>query len=151
MINFLNENKKSVEIEMKDIFTAFTTDVIGNVAFGLEMNSLKNSDSMFKKMGKKAFEMRTGKTMKIVFLMSFKNMAKKMGVRLIDKDVSDFFMSSIKDTVEYREKNDVKRNDFLNLLLQIKNYGKLSGESEELGKLTFEELAAQAFLFFLAG
>ena len=35
--------------------------------------------------------------------------------------------------------------------MQIKNTGKLDGETVELGKLTFEELAAQTFVFFVAG
>lgn len=151
MINFLNENEKSVEIEMRDILTCYTTDVIGNVAFGLEMNSLKNPDSMFRKMGKKNFEVRTAKTFKVIFVMNFKKLARRLGVKLIDEDVSDFFLSSIRETVEYREKHEVKRNDFLSLLLQLKNHGKLNDEAEEVGKLTFEEIAAQAFLFFLAG
>lgn len=152
MINFLSEKEKSAEIEMKDIMTCFTTDVIGNVAFGLNMNSLVNPDSDFRKMGKKHFAITTMKTLRIMFLMVFKNLSKRLGLTLIDKDVSKFFMSSIRETIEHREKNDVKRNDFLNLLIQLKNHGKLSEDgSEEVGKLTFEEVAAQAFLFFLAG
>lgn len=151
MINHLSEHEQSAEIEMKDILTCFTTDVIGNVAFGLEMNSLKDPDSMFRKMGKKNFDVRAGKTLKVIFVMNFKKLARRLGVKLIDEDVSDFFMSSIRETVEYREKHDVKRNDFLSLLIQLKNHGKLNDEAEEVGKLTFEEIAAQAFLFFLAG
>jgi cytochrome P450 family 6 len=52
--------------------------------------------------------------------------------------------------VKYREENSVQRNDFMSLLLQLKNTGSLDGKSEEQ-KLTFEQIAAEAFVFFLAG
>lgn len=152
MISHLNENKNSMEVEMKDILACFTTDVIGNVAFGLEMNSMKNPDSMFRKMGKKVFDTPPLRTLKIVFLTSFRKTAQKFNLRMTDKVVSDFFLSSIKETVEYRENNDIKRNDFLSLLLQIKNHGKINDDvGEAIEKLTLEQLSAQSFLFFVAG
>lgn len=92
------------------------------------------------------------RTMKILALTTFRNFAKRFGFMVTDQDVSDFFLSSIKETVEYREKNDIKRNDFFSLLLQIKNHGKINDDiGASMGKLSVEQLAAQAFLFFLAG
>nr|CAD7423808.1 unnamed protein product [Timema monikensis] len=37
----------------------------------------------------------------------------------------------VKETVEYREKNNVVRNDFMQLLIQLKNQGKLDPEDED--------------------
>jgi hypothetical protein len=34
----------------------------------------------------------------------------------------------VQDTVTYREKNNIKRNDFMQLLIQIKNRGKVEDE-----------------------
>jgi cytochrome P450 family 6 len=152
MINFLNENEKSVEIEMKDILARFTTDVIGNVAFGLDMNSMRNPDSMFRKMGRRVFDTPPLQTLKVLTLTTFRKFTQNFNIMINNQEVSDFFLSSIRETVEYRESNDIKRNDFLSLLLQIKNHGKISDDvGEAIGKLTMEELAAQSFLFFLAG
>lgn len=44
-------------------------------------------------------------------------------------------MGVVKDTVEYREKNNVSRKDFMQLLLQLKNKGKI-----ETTNLTDDEL-----------
>lgn len=152
MIDYMEKQGTTFEIEMKEILARFTTDVIGNVAFGLEMNSMKDPNSMFRKMGRKVFDMSPLKMMKFMLIMSFKSLAKKLNLMISDKEVSDFFLSSIRETVEYREKNNIKRNDFLSLLLEIKNHGKISDDiGEAVGKLTFEELAAQSFVFFLAG
>jgi cytochrome P450 family 6 len=38
------------------------------------------------------------------------------------------------DTVNYRERNNITRKDFMQLLIQIKNKGKLEEENEILEK-----------------
>lgn len=139
-------------LEMKELLSQFTTDVIGNVAFGLEINSMENSESEFRRMGRKAFNTPPTRTLKIFFLTCFPKLARRMGLWISDKEITDFFIKSVRDTVEYREKNNIQRNDFLNLLIQIKNHGKIDGEKGEgQGTWTIEELTAQCFLFFLAG
>jgi len=40
------------EVEVKEILSRYTIDVISSVAFGLETNSLKNPDAEFLKIGK---------------------------------------------------------------------------------------------------
>lgn len=39
--------------------------------------------------------------------------------------MSKFFLNAIKETMDYREQNNVRRNDFMDLLIQLKNKGKL--------------------------
>lgn len=152
MIAYVHENAKSDQTEMKDILARFTTDVIGNVAFGLDMNSMKYPDSMFRKMGRKVFDTPPLQTLKVVFLTTFRKYLKNFNFMVTNQEVSDFFLSSIRETVEYRENNDVKRNDFLSLLLQIKKHGKINDDvGDSIGGMTTEELAAQSFLFFVAG
>jgi cytochrome P450 family 6 len=73
----------------------------------------------------------------------FKDLARKLHVSLTRSDSADFFMSAVKQTVEYREKNNISRNDFMHLLIQLKNNGAIEGESTKIGNLTVEEIAAQ--------
>lgn len=79
---------------------------------------------------------------------------------MVPKDVSKYFMKAIKDTMDYRENNGIVRNDFLDLVLQLKNKGRLTDEIETTNgateksdstKFTFEEAAAQVFVFYIAG
>ncbi|XP_058060790.1 probable cytochrome P450 6a14 [Anopheles bellator] len=152
--NFM-ENMEQTEIEMKDVLGRFTTDVIGTCAFGIECNTLEYPDSNFRKYGNKAFELDIVTQTKFFFAASYPRLARALRVKIIKGDVTEFFMSIVKETVDYREKHDVKRNDFMNLLLQIKNKGKLNDQSTAVGKgevgLTTSELAAQVFIFFLGG
>lgn len=43
-----------LELDFKDIFTRYTNDVIASSAFGIKVNSLKERDNEFYKMGKEA-------------------------------------------------------------------------------------------------
>ncbi|XP_055697199.1 probable cytochrome P450 6a14 [Phlebotomus papatasi] len=150
---FLKPYAKGIEeVEMREILARFTTDIIGNCAFGVECNSLKDPNTEIRRLGKKFFEFGGPiGIMKAIVATAFPKFAKKFRLKITPDDVTSFFMDLLRDTIDYREKNNVKRNDFLSLLIQLKNTGKLEGDDVDLGKITFEELAAQTFLFFGAG
>lgn len=147
----LSSEGSSQELELKELLSQFTTDVIGNVAFGIECNSMKDPQSEFRRIGRKIFEPSAKKFLKDLFIGMFPNVSRKLRLRTTLPEVTDFFLKLLNDTVQYRLENDVQRNDFLSLLIQIMNTGKLEGDNTDLGKMTFNELAAQVFLFFIAG
>lgn len=133
-------------IEVKNILSNFTTDVIGNVAFGLEMNAIEDPDSEFRVMGRKIFAPENNFFLKALFLISFRDLAKKLHMKLIPKDVSAFFLSSIRQTLSYRIDNKIERNDFFNLMVKM-----YQSEGKDGEKLSFNEIAANCFVFFNAG
>ena len=130
------------EVEIKELLAQFTTDVIGSVAFGLEMNAMKDKDNQFRTMGKKIFETSPIRAFKRVLSAAFPEIAIRLGVRLNTEEVTEFFMQLIQETIEYRERNQVTRNDFLQLLMQLR-------DTED--SLTFSEMVAQAVVFYTAG
>jgi len=117
-------------IEIKDILARFTTDVISSCAFGIECNCLKNEDAEFRKWGRKIF----GTSLKQLVLDILSDIAPSvldtLKLSTIDSDVAKYFRNMVQETVEYREKNNVKRNDFLQLLIQLKNKGLLEDEEK---------------------
>ncbi|XP_055378933.1 probable cytochrome P450 6a20 [Condylostylus longicornis] len=150
LVDFLDEsirNSKTdkTELQMKEVFSCFTTDVIGTCAFGIECNSLKDPRAEFRKYGRKIIEEpRIGVLLRL-FATFFPNLCRKLHVKSERDDVSEFFMSALRETIDFREKNNVKRNDFLDMMIELKN----SPNEDE--RLTFNEIAAQAYIFFLAG
>lgn len=143
-------------IEMKDFLARFTTDVIGSCAFGLECNSLKNPRAEFRLMGKRAFTQTPIDALKMIIIRSFPSVARFLQLGVFAGSVSKFFKKVVEDTIEYRERNNITRKDFLQLLIQLKNKGKLEddprNERDHCDKpLSTDEVAAQAFIFFLAG
>lgn len=147
LTDFVGEKaKKNEPVDIKDIFSRFTTNIIGSCAFGIECNCFTDPNSEFAQMGRSFFHRNTFENLKLTFIVNFPTIAKKLGFRMIRKSTSDFYRNVTKSLTEYREKNNVTRKDFMQLLIDLKNT-----ENPELGKLTMDEITAQAFVFFIAG
>ncbi|KAJ8913649.1 hypothetical protein NQ315_007366 [Exocentrus adspersus] len=142
-------------IDIKEILAKFSTDVIGSCAFGLEFNSFTDENSPFRYHGRKLFQRNRLQLIRVTFTNAFPNLARAMHITSTPKDTSDFFRKAVADTITYRQKNNVTRNDFLQLLIELmdKKVGisnGFKGSSEGTG-LTMDEAAAQCFVFFIAG
>ncbi|XP_017150534.1 probable cytochrome P450 6a20 [Drosophila miranda] len=135
-------------LNVADLVSRFSADVIGSCAFGLECNSLRNPNAEFVTMGKAAItERRYGKTADLFFFGAPK-LAAKLRMKETVQKVEDFYMKIVRETVDYRLKDNVKRNDFMDMLIDMMiKYDK--GNKQD--GISFNELAAQAFIFFLAG
>ncbi|CAD7079502.1 unnamed protein product [Hermetia illucens] len=140
------------ETQLKDLLGRYTTDVIGTYAFGIECDSLKDPNFIFRHYGRKVAEEPNLNPIVHFLVTIYPNLARKLKIRTIGKDVTEFFIETVRKTIQYREENNVQRNDFMDLLIQInKDVEKNVGQSETSRRLTLEEMAAQAFLFFVAG
>ncbi|CAO1432966.1 unnamed protein product [Diamesa hyperborea] len=136
------------DADMREFLAEFTTDVIGNIAFGLECNSLEDPDSEFRKYGKKVFEMSPTRVLRFFLTSAFPNTSRNLGIKSTNEEPAKFFTDAFIKTVEYREQNNIERNDFLQLLIQQKN----SSEGlKETSSLTNLELAAEGFIFYIGG
>lgn len=137
------QSEEQEAVDVKDMFARFTTDIIGSCAFGIECNSLVDVNAEFRTYGRRFFEEVNQNNLKFGFGVAFPKFANKLGITIFPKSISDFFMNAIGDTVAYREKNNVQRNDFMDILINLKNQSK--------DNISLNELAAQAFVFYLAG
>ncbi|CAD7079539.1 unnamed protein product [Hermetia illucens] len=132
-------------IEIKELLARFTTDVIGTCAFGIECNSLKDPNAEFRRMGRKFFAEPPLRTFGRTLVNQFPKLSIELGIKTTSTEVSSFFMGIVKETLEYREKNNIRRDDFMDLLIQLKRSSTADNE------FSVVDVAAQAFLFFLAG
>uniref|UniRef100_A0AAT9UU46 Cytochrome P450 6PX1 short isoform n=1 Tax=Maconellicoccus hirsutus TaxID=177089 RepID=A0AAT9UU46_MACHI len=154
LTNLVDETiKTEQEIEIKELMSRFTTDIISSCVFGLKSNTLKNPDSIFREMGKRIFSTRTNRVTS--FLNSiFPWLRRLLNYKMIDPQVNDFFMNLVKDTIQYRETNKVTRNDFLDLLIALRNETNAQlNDTDADKKFEFNDgiLTAQCFVFFVAG
>lgn len=134
------------EIEFREVFSRYGTDVIGNTAFGIQCNSIADPDNEFRQKSKKSFEPGLWLKFRLVFAFAYPKLAKKLNVKITDSKLSKFFINIVRQNIEYRKVNQIVRNDFFQLLMNLQGNGV---EAEE--KLSVDEITAQAFLFFSAG
>lgn len=51
-------------------------------------------------------------------------------LKSVDDDVEEFVLSLIKQSIDYRETNNISRKDLLQLLIQLRNTGKVKVDGE---------------------
>lgn len=118
---YLNEivSKDSI-VECRNVTSKFTIDVIGSCAFGLEMNALKEENNQFHKIGRQIFH----SSPKTIIRNMFREMPwlyKHLGYILKDHDVDKFITDITRKTIEYRKRNNVRRHDFIDTLIDLKD------------------------------
>ncbi|KAL5291884.1 hypothetical protein ACFFRR_010952 [Megaselia abdita] len=152
---FCDVYKKLLEnesvIEIKDLNARYTTDVIGTCAFGIDCNSLADPNADFRRYCGQFFTDRRHNPMVEGLILSFPKLAERLNVKFTPQPVSDFFLKAVDDTVAYREDNKVIRNDFMSMLIDLKNHSTFDESGTEAPGITMGQLAAQAFVFFVAG
>ncbi|KAF2886489.1 hypothetical protein ILUMI_19683 [Ignelater luminosus] len=149
-------------IDIKDVSARFTTDIISSCAFGIECNSLKNPNCEFREYGRKLFDITIWEG--VVRLIAFvaPDLVIYLKLKILRKELSNFFMNIVRETVNYRETNNIIRKDFMHLLIQLKNNVKIKESNvgdlinidsidNNAPSLTMNEIAAQAFVLFVAG
>ncbi|XP_073821343.1 cytochrome P450 6a16 [Musca autumnalis] len=134
-------------LEMYDWNGRFTTDVIGSCVFGVDCNSIRNPNAEFRTIGQKVFgsdkpiiKWRMLKTVYMKYLRYF-------GAKRFPDALEKFFLRIVNDTVLERERLNIHRNDFIDILIELKN------QKDDKGQplLSLELIAAQLFVFFVAG
>nr|XP_033329017.1 cytochrome P450 6A1-like [Megalopta genalis]XP_033329018.1 cytochrome P450 6A1-like [Megalopta genalis] len=139
--------EKGQPIECREVAAKFTTDVIGSCAFGINMNSISDEESEFRRMGKTVFSTSLLNILKVTFRESLPKLYFFiMSLQPYPKFTS-FFIRVISDTIKYREENNVIRPDFVNMLIELKNHPEKLQDIE----ITDNLLTAQAMVFFAAG
>lgn len=100
---------------------------------------IEDENSEFLKYGHRLFDLTPLELMKFFFATDNPNLARKLGILFNPKECGEFFLNTMLQTFEYREKNKIQRNDFVSLLLGLKE------------SLTKTELAAEGMLVFAGG
>ena len=151
-VSAIERASKSGSVEMKEISNRFAIDVVSSCAFGMEANTLNSEHPELVSIFKQVFNDGGPGMLYIFFLFAFPKFSKFLHLRQFNKKISEYFYDIIGGSISYREQNKVNRNDFLNMLVELKNKGSIDGEiSTETRKLTLDECVAQAFIFFFAG
>ncbi|KAJ3645281.1 hypothetical protein Zmor_022947 [Zophobas morio] len=170
---FLTQNENLTTFEMEDIFTRVTNDVIANIAFGVECDSLVDRKNEFYMMGKEATNFSgLWKTFKFFGYMLIPKVFKYFKITMFSKNVGQFFTNLVKSNIHSRLKHGIVRPDMVHLLLEARKNGLKYDESEpiqdagfatvaesEINKnpknikteITDQDIVAQAFVFFISG
>lgn len=137
-------------VDVSEAAAQFTTDTIGRCAFGLDCNTLSNPDSEFRRTGREIFMPRLRSTLlNLTRLLGFGRLLDVFRIRGMPSNIYDFFDDLLETTMEQHRHGKNSRNDFIALLVKLKEEEKLKENEQKL--FTDDILAANAFVFFVAG
>ncbi|CAB3362064.1 Hypothetical predicted protein [Cloeon dipterum] len=180
LIKALEQESEICEsLEMSKHFNRLANDVIGSVAFGHESQAIKNDKDEFFLMGQRLRNFSGLRYLIVAGYMLAPKLMKLLGISFTPKDISVYFRRLIIGTMEQRDKLSISRPDMLQLLMAAQKGGITREKNAEIdsgtmgedsiaeterikvfssarlndGKrnITDEDIAAQAFIFFLAG
>lgn len=77
---------------------------------------------------------------KVELSRKYPNLFKYTGLKTIDQSVTHFFTKLVRDTIDYRLANKIRRNDFMQLLIDMRQDSK---EASKAGKLKILTAANQ--------
>ncbi|KAH8238682.1 hypothetical protein KR038_000928, partial [Drosophila bunnanda] len=139
-------------LDIRDLVARFTVDIIGTCAFGIKCNSLRDEKAEFLHFGKRALVEKRHGHLVLGLMQSFPNLARRLKLERTAPAIQEFYKRIVSETVAVREKENIKRNDFMDMLIEMKNQKQLTLENGDVVKgLTMDEVLAQAFVFFIAG
>lgn len=147
-LNTIVTESDANSIDIREYLARFTTDVIGSCAFGLECNSIIDPKSEFREMGKKMFNFTKIQSLKLFLSMLNVKKARELGIQFNSNEVIDFVMQLVQKTIRHRRDNNIRRNDFMQLMIDLH---KDNDDADNVDGLSLEEIAAQSFVFFFGG
>lgn len=115
-------------VECRELTAKFTTQTIGVCAFGLDTQALSDEDSDFRKFGRAVFAPSFMNITRHLLQENFPMIYELLGPLKLSGAVR-FFIRSMKETLEYRKQNKFRKNDFVDLLMDLQK------QPEKLGKI----------------
>ncbi|XP_050679907.1 cytochrome P450 6B5-like [Leptidea sinapis] len=149
------------DFDFVDLSSRFTIEIIGSCGFGIEMDTMNNEHCLFLQLRDMIFI----KSIWQIVLFGIRDLFPNSIIKRIPisrPDIMRIINEIVNGIRRQRLENNITRNDFMNLLLEIQKNGKITGESleetDENGKpkqveIEFDDayVSAQLFIFFAAG
>jgi cytochrome P450 family 6 len=108
-------------IDVREAMARFALDVIGKCAFGLQFNTLSESDNLYREVGKTLNEGGLKNSFRMLLQFINPNLLKLFGMKMTSDEVEHFFFNLLHGAEEVRRKEPEHRGDFLQLMLDLKD------------------------------
>jgi len=150
-------------INVRELFGKYTLDAIATSGFGIESNSFKEPDSVFRKTALRMVRAEGYASImdipKFFILIIAPKLARFIGLTMMPTGTVEFFTNIIRQTVEQRRISGKRRNDIIDLLLdEIKKIEEEKDDDtttdSDKNNDDFDEemvLISNALIFFFAG
>uniref|UniRef100_A0A1Q3FNL3 Putative cytochrome p450 n=1 Tax=Culex tarsalis TaxID=7177 RepID=A0A1Q3FNL3_CULTA len=140
MARYIEQNHQSA-LEAKELAAKFTTDVVSSCIFDTDARSFTEDQAEIRAMGRKLMDQSFSALFNMILISMFPKVAKALDIGMIPKSVERFFTNLMAEAIRYRETNSIKRVDYLEHLISLRN-------KKEITEL---DMAAHGVTFFIDG
>lgn len=148
----MDAKTNSTILEVKEINSRYTTDVIAITAYGIQANSLNDSNGIFRKSGRNIFTFTWLRSLEFKAIFFIPILVKIFRFKVFPKQTTIFLRDTINHVIEERMRTGIVRNDLIDILIKFKQEAeKELSEGKKPFILERDALAAQAAIFFSAG
>lgn len=117
----IHNDDASHEYDAKKLIAHFSNDIIATTTFGVELNSLKDPDNEFFKVGQDMTKFGVVKCLKLIAALKLPRLMRALNARLMSAKSANFLRHIVDVNIEQRKKNNIERNDFIDLMLKAKD------------------------------
>ncbi|XP_049771227.1 cytochrome P450 6a2-like [Schistocerca cancellata] len=145
------QGRTSRDFDLKDLLASFTTDVIGMSAFGIECGAIDDPQSQFRRITGMILPHSKKEIIGAMLAFMLPRLGAVLRVKYFSSTVAEFFDRIVLETMDYRKKNNIRREDLVHFMMELKDQGFTSEESSEKIEVTDNLVVAQLLLAFTLG
>lgn len=146
--------------DVRELMARYTTDFIGACGFGINMDALNDENSQFRWLGKRIFQRTPRDAINGALKIMFPELCRNL--HFLTPELEKSMIHLVGNIMKERNYKPAGKNDFVDLLLELKQKGNIVGESIEEKQpdgspkiveleITDMIMVAQVFVFFGAG
>uniref|UniRef100_A0A1I8PRR0 Cytochrome P450 n=1 Tax=Stomoxys calcitrans TaxID=35570 RepID=A0A1I8PRR0_STOCA len=139
------------EVDVKDLTTRLTNDIIASTAFGLQVNSFRDKENEFYMKSKDATSLSSSQQLKLFFMMLFPKVVEYFNITFLGKEFSDYAKHLVLDAMKYRQENKIHRPDMINLLMEARGMIATDVQKSHFRQWSDIDVVAQCVLFLFGG
>ncbi|XP_045508409.1 cytochrome P450 6B2-like [Colias croceus] len=154
--------EKGEEVDVRNLIARYTTDFIGACGFGIDSKTLDDEENEFRSLGKRIFMITTRDILVQLLKRTFPNIDFFKHLNIFAPEIERKTLSLVQQIMSQRDYKPSGRNDFIDMMLELRQKGKMVGESVDkrnpdgtpkIVELELDDqlIAAQVFVFFAAG
>lgn len=147
-------------IEMCEVIACYTLSVMASIIYGIDINCLANPNHPFRVAERKVFDINLKNGLRFIGWFFQQTLLKWSRLRFVERDVEEYFINLVTQTLEMRKQQNVVREDIFQLLVDLlrnddtsinNQISKTEPTHKSQKPLMLEQVAAQAFALLLGG
>nr|AQM57072.1 cytochrome P450 CYP6ER4 [Sogatella furcifera] len=149
LVSSTGQGEKSLEI--KPITNTYGLNVIASTAVGIDCNTFNGDNPLAEAALKVTDPDDIVQYLRLTLTLISPTVARLLNLRFTPKGVSDFYIDLVEKIVNHRKSENETRKDFMQVLLNMNEEIRKNEGADNRKPLGLDEIAAQTFLFILAG